>query len=82
MGADDTSGRLVDCRAAFEEPFFPLSLWERVRVRGFSSPVGTLTPALSRREREKAQPVSSIKFGVMEYSLQGGPMYALCCCVR
>jgi len=51
----------------FEGPFFPLSLWERVRVRGFASPVGTLTPALSQREREKAQPASSITFIVMEH---------------
>jgi len=35
-------------------PIFPLSPWERVRVRvrGFNETLGTLTPALSRRERE------------------------------
>jgi hypothetical protein len=34
-------------------PSGPLSLWERVRVRGFSRTLGTLTPALSLREREQ-----------------------------
>ena len=62
-----TSQALVGCHADFDGPFFPLSQWERVRVRGFSSPVVTLTPALSRWEREKAQPASSIKFIVMEH---------------
>ena len=32
--------------------FFPLSHWERVRVRGFHETLGPLTPALSRGERE------------------------------
>ena len=38
----------------------PLSLWERVRVRGLPLPVDptTLTPALSQREREQATPIS------------------------
>jgi hypothetical protein len=61
------SKNLVGCRADFEGFFFPLSPWERVRVRGFSSPVGTLTPALSLWEREKAQPFSSITFTMIEY---------------
>jgi hypothetical protein len=36
---------------------YPLSLWERVRVRGFvPGPPGPLPPALSRREKELGPP--------------------------
>jgi hypothetical protein len=35
----------------FAIPSFPYSLRERVRVRDFSHSLGTLTPALSQRER-------------------------------
>ncbi len=44
--------RLIERQVDFEDPCFPLSLWERVRVRGFSQGLGSLAPAISRGERE------------------------------
>jgi len=56
---------LVGCHDDFEGPLFPLSQWEKVRVRGFFKSYKNL--ALARWARAKAQQDSSITFTVTEY---------------
>ena len=50
-----TAGVLQECYCQADDErvvFFPLSLWERARVRGYSALAARpITPALSRRER-------------------------------
>jgi hypothetical protein len=50
------------------DPFFPLSLWERVRVRGFNETLGTLTPRpLPVGEGARAVAARTVKYMLMLY---------------